>query len=325
MIVHSELEALRSDDAPQRRTQAALKALTERWRGGADFAPIETEFGRYAAGEPLSALPALTELFRPDSSVAERISRSLVAPMATFLADHPLGQVSLRHYADGQSATLVLCHGGGSLLSIQAHDPIGLARQRAATAASFTPGETRERVMAGSGEADLITLRAQLPDRAVLIAEPRLLAAGDCQYRDGAVQCQIIHRIDAPLVLLKLQRRNVAGSLTREFALSDGRFLAQAAATPRETRLELFAALLGRMGRRDAAPLLAAMAEEEAGQSLRWQSLKECLALDSATGFAALCRIAASTADPLAPPAGALRAQLIETYPELERLTSCRE
>ena len=111
--------------------------------------------------------------------------------------------------------------------------------------------------------------------------------------------------------------------MTREFRLADGTLAHQAAGNPRESRFELAAALLGRMGRSDAAPLLAAMAEEHGGQSLRWQSLKECLGLDSGTGFAALSRIAAQAGDPLAAPAAALRAQLLERYPQLAEAVRC--
>ena len=68
----------------------------------------------------------------------------------------------------------------------------------------------------------------------------------------------------------------------------------------------------------------AAMAEERGGQSLRWQALRECLGLDTALGFATVCRIAAQPDDPLSAPAGALRAQLLETYPQLEEVAECR-
>jgi hypothetical protein len=51
---------------------------------------------------------------------------------------------------------------------------------------------------------------------------------------------------------------------------------------------------------------------------LRWQAVRECLALDTARGFALLSRIAADPADDLSTSAGALRAQLVETYPQLE-------
>ena len=76
-------------------------------------------------------------------------------------------------------------------------------------------------------------------------------------------------------------------------------------------------ALLGRMGRREAAPTMAAMARESGSEALRWQALRECLALDTKEGFEALTDVARATGDPLAMPAGALRAQLVEAHPEL--------
>jgi hypothetical protein len=56
---------------------------------------------------------------------------------------------------------------------------------------------------------------------------------------------------------------------------------------------------------------------------VRWQALRECLALDTATGFAALGRLAATTDDPLAAPAQALHAQLLERYPALAGVEPC--
>jgi hypothetical protein len=81
-------------------------------------------------------------------------------------------------------------------------------------------------------------------------------------------------------------------------------------------------ALLGRMRRAETAPVMAAIAREPGDASLRWQALRECLALDTAAGLAALSYLARTGDDPLAPPAGALRAQLIETHPELHALDS---
>ena len=49
---------------------------------------------------------------------------------------------------------------------------------------------------------------------------------------------------------------------------------------------------------------------------LRWID-RECLALDTAAGFRALATLARLADDPLACPAGALRAQLVEAHPQL--------
>jgi len=93
----------------------------------------------------------------------------------------------------------------------------------------------------------------------------------------------------------------------------EGRLVHQSAGTIGESAQELMLALLGRMKRADAVPLMARMSGE-GGESLRWQALRECLALDSGAGFRALCAIAADPGDVLAAPAGALRAQLLEAY-----------
>ena len=103
----------------------------------------------------------------------------------------------------------------------------------------------------------------------------------------------------------------------REYALADGALLQQAAGDIRHSRHEMMVALLGRMKRREAAPLLAEIVVEEGADSLRGEALREALALDTAHGFAALCRVARSPLDPLAAPAGALRGQLIEAHPRL--------
>jgi hypothetical protein len=75
-------------------------------------------------------------------------------------------------------------------------------------------------------------------------------------------------------------------------------------------------AVLGRMGRADAAPALAEMARDGC-EHVRWQAVRECLALDTAEGFRTLAAIARDPADSLAAQAGTLRAQLLEAHPQL--------
>ena len=129
--------------------------------------------------------------------------------------------------------------------------------------------------------------------------------------------------VSSCLVTLRLQRRRAEDGPTREYALADGRLLHLAASNPRDSRLELMMALAGRMERGDAAAPIAALARGEGSTALRWQALRECLALDTLTGFQTLTAIATSPGDPLAATAGALRAQLIETYPQLRQVDLC--
>ena len=115
--------------------------------------------------------------------------------------------------------------------------------------------------------------------------------------------------------MLRLARADDDQPETRQYALSDGRLLHRASGSRDESRREMAMALLGRMGRTDAAPLLAELSLEGSAH-IRWQSLRETLALDSRAGFDALSRIAADPADALCAPAAALRTRLIETYPQ---------
>ncbi|MDG2005376.1 MAG: hypothetical protein P8J20_18800 [Novosphingobium sp.] len=132
-----------------------------------------------------------------------------------------------------------------------------------------------------------------------------------------------VRDVETCLVTLRLQRRLPDLGPTREYRLADGQLVHQAAGHVRDSRIEMTMALLGRMGREDAASLLAEVALEEGSAALRWQALRECLALDTLTGFTKLCAVVRSMDDELAPMAGALRSQLIEAHPQLAEIAEC--
>lgn len=323
MYIRPELQALRVDDTPQRQAQTALRDVYEDWRTAGPGQQAEAEVARYAGGAVLEDLPMLSALFAPDDDSAEEFTGDLIARMLEQLAAEPLSQIPLRYSTDETLSSVLIARHGTTTLVLQAIDGSGLARKSAPVSASFPPTETLERVIAGSADAVRVQALALRPDGADLFSEPVTLRAGSIRHRFGANEAQLLQRVPTQLVTLKLQRRIAGPAVTREYRLSDGQLVHQAAGCPRDSRLELSAALLGQMGRSDAAPLLAAMAEERGSTALRWQALRECLGLDSAAGFAVLCRIARDAADPLADPAGALRAQLLETYPQLAGACPC--
>lgn len=323
MIIRPELRALRSDDAPQRRAQTALGMAVAAWRAAPWAATAEQELARFAGGAALEDLPLLAALFTPGDPAAAEFCAGLVQTILTRLADDPLGQSPLRHFTDDTITALTILRHGTTTLTLQAIDGAGLARRPQPASAAFTPSETWEHVLAGEARAETITVAAADAHRADFARTALQLAPGVVHHRAGEREVVMLHTVPRTLVSLKLQRRSSGCTVTREYALDDGALLHQAAGSPRDSRLELSAALLGRMGRTDAAPLLAAMAEEQGHTSLRWQALRECLALDTGQGFAALSRIARRAADPLADPAGALRAQLIESHPQLAKVDPC--
>ncbi|NBW75361.1 MAG: hypothetical protein EBR34_06115 [Sphingomonadaceae bacterium] len=323
MLIRPELMALRADDSPQRRIQQRLVAQSDAWRQSGPGAAIEEQLLRFAGGARLEELPELMVLFTPGEPAAADLVGEVASWLLAELAGAPLGQVPLRHHCDRTLATLQLVRCHRASLAVQAIDGAGLAGKPHSASVSFAANETWDHVLAGSAEVEQVRITAPRPGGVVLERTNSTIGPGHIASRHGRQSAQLLIRVPGVLVTLKLQRSDGSGVPTREYALDDGRLLHQAAGSPRDSRLELTAALLGRMGRRDAAPLLAAMAEEAGSPHLRWQALRECLGLDTAIGFAVLTVVARRSTDPLAAHAGALRAQLLETYPQLAGVPPC--
>jgi hypothetical protein len=327
VIIHPELRALRSDDTPQRVAQKGLRAAMDEWRARPQVGALLAEVERFAAYRDFAECPALARLFEPGDPAAGLLASEFVTATAAALGQAPLGHVPLRNFTDGLVSTLVLARAGNATLSLVALDGQALAAKPEPVTADFSPSETWEHVLAGQACADRIERRIErqspVDGDAVLESRKIELRPGQVVRRDAEREVLQIRDVDGCLVLLRLNRRRAAAGPTREYRLADGRLVHQAAGNPRDSRIELMMALLGRMGRGDAAPLLAAIAREDGSTALRWQALRECLALDTLAGFHALCEVARSSEDALSSPAGALRAQLIQSYPQLAEVDAC--
>jgi hypothetical protein len=315
--LHPVIAALRSDDAPQRQAQAALFAALAGWRGSREVAAVLEAVAAYGGGAVLDQCPPLAHLFAP-SGAAAGFAASFADMAARALAAAPLGHVPLRHFTDGAVSTLLLARSERAALFLSAVSGPALAGQKPPVSVSFAASEAHEAVLGGSARADMVTLGADGLELSGLSLAPGTVLARDCTR-----EALVLREVTGTLVSLRLQRRTVEPAPTREVELASGRLIHQAASTAAESRTELMVALLGRMGRADAAPVLAGIAREPGPAGLRWQALRECLALDTATGFAALCALAGACDDALAAPAGALRAQLIEAHPQLAELVAC--
>lgn len=316
MRVNPAIAALRRDRTLQQRAQAALFAVRDAWQANTRVAPVLDELSAFGRGAALSTCPALAGLFA-SGAAAERLAATFCTTFAGALAGEPFDQLPFRHGFDGALATLLLARAGSAQLTLLAQEP----GEYAAANVLFSDADRLDAVLAGEASARLTERR---PDGALEHDELRL-AAGHRVALDRSRQALFVRRVDRRLVTLRL-RRSGPGAV-REHSLADGRLLRQAAGDVRQSRHEMMLTLLARMHRREAAPLIAEIARDEGPDALRWQALREALALDTAHGFAALCRIARSPADPLAAPAGTLRAQLVEAHPELRAFeeAQCRE
>jgi hypothetical protein len=314
MRIDPQLRALRGDCSPQRDAPDLLFAAREAWRADPRAAAMLRELEAYGEGAPLAECPALAAAVG-DRAVAMEPVGAFMEHMLPAMRAQPLGQVPLRQYSGNGVSSLLLARAGRAMLLLTAREAGRVAR----AAVSFSDGERHELVLAGEAGAQLVRLGEVGPERAQLTSEAIALRAGVSRSPDLSSEALMTERVTRRLVCLRLIRTAQAPRPTREYRLADGAFLHQASGDMRESRHELMLALLGRMGCADAVPAMAEMARE-GSEHLRWQALRECLALDTAAGFRTLCAIALDAADPLAGPAGALRAQLLEAHPVLAQL-----
>lgn len=312
MRVDPAIAALRRDRARQRRAQEAMAAASARWRATPGCAHVLADFERYAGGAPLRQCAALQDVFG-DRESAPRLVAALTRALCAALARDPFGHPPFRHGSDRGTATLLLAGRGTAQLVLLACEP----GRRSFDVVTFSDGERGEAVLAGEASARLVHRR---DGNGRLTARPLALGPGARLALDLREQALQVLAIERRLVLLRLQRSARDPGPAREYDLSSGAVLRQAAGDIRTSRHEMMLALLGRMRCAEAAPVMAAIAREPGDASLRWQALRECLALDTAAGFAALGELAGAMQDPLAPSARALHAQLLAAHPDLAAL-----
>jgi len=311
MRIDPAIAALRGDRAPQRRAQAAMAAACEAWRAEPAVAPVLADLERFGAGEELAQCSALDALFtRPGGAGA--LVDALCRQHLPVLRESPFGHPVFRHGYDGEVSTLLLARAGRAHLVLHALEP----GRREFASAGFSDAVRFEAVLAGEAEARVVRR-----DAAQAFAfEPMQLRDGVCLGLDLTREALQVTGITRRLVALRLHRFASSPGPSREYTLPGGALLQQASGDLRASRHEMMLATLGRMGRCEAAPEMAAMAREPGEESLRWQALRECLALDTEAGFRALLDLASRKGDPLAAHAEALRAQLLELHPQLHAL-----
>lgn len=320
MRIDPVLAQLRRDPAPQQAAQAALEACRDAWRAAPSTEPLLAELVAFGDGAALADCPLL------DAALAEReqalgLLSGLFDPLTRALRDNPLGHVPFRHQYSGGIAVLQLASAGRATLSLlcyeASHDG---ARERVATVC-FSGGERHELCLAGAARVRVFETRREEAARAWFDVEERVLRQGDRLRFAGTARTKIVDEPLGRLIVLRLARSEECPGAAREYRIADGALVHIASGDRAESRDEMAAAVLGAMGRADAAPVLAAMAREgTASDHLRWQALRQTLGVDTASGFATLTAIARDAGDALAVPAGALRASLVERHPQLADL-----
>lgn len=315
MQVHPHIAALRSDRAPQRAAQAAIHDAREDWAREPGASELLAELEAYGRGAPFESCPMLEAVFTGQGE-AERLMDALSRHYCTAMAANPIGHPPFRNGFDGMASSILLARSERAQLMLQAREPGDMHN----AGHVFSDATRFDAVLAGEAEARIVRKVSEQDGQACFAEEKVSLRSCQRYAFDLSSEALVIDKVARRLVVLRLMRVDDEPQPGREYCATSGRMLHQSAATIAISRQETIVALLGRMGRTDAAPAIADLARSSGDMSLRWQAVREALALDSATGFALLGEIARTADDPLAHQAGALRAQLLETYPELARL-----
>lgn len=318
MRIGPELQALRGDSISQRQAQAALESARDAWRADPRVAALLVELNDYGEGRSLDGCAMLRSLFERKGRGAEFVA-PLVDALVTVLRAHPLGQIPFRHQLSQGLGVLQLALSSRAALSLLIYDESTQAAASPDATLCFSDGERSEVVLAGAADLQMMEIVEDRDVSARIVGTPRRVTAGDVLHFPGFARTKLVERVHGRLVILRLARSPETPQASREFRLSDGALVHRASGDRRESRHEMMMALLGRMRRHDAAPVFAEMTRE-GSEHLRWQALRECLALDTAIGFAALSRLANDPIDSLRAPAGALRAQLLDAHPQLGQL-----
>jgi hypothetical protein len=316
VLIGPELRALRADDGPLRTAQAAMHARIADWRDSAAVRAVDDALAAYDAGAEIGALTVLAELMAARG--ARDYADSFVAGLLRALGDQPLGHIALRHFHEGGRSSLVLSRVGKVTLSLETRVGVSLS-EAPARRVVLTDMESRDVVLAGAMEGRLVRAQEGADGMSFAIV-PMVLRTGDTSVRYGRREAMAVDRVEGRFTRLRLQRRGDIPAPARAYDLATGALIGQASADLANSRRTLMIALLGRMGRGEDAPVLAAIARDVGDTDVRWQAVRECLGLDTATGFGLLGELARRIGDPIRDDAAPLRARLLEQHPQLAAL-----
>ena len=226
----------------------------------------------------------------------------LDAAMADIVA-HPQRGVAVPVHAGQGVASLRLYRDRHVALSLMLYDRRPATNDRVAGARpaslSFTGGWTRLRVV-GGGPARGVRYRLEPARNGELRCREwrrDWLVPGRSLTIANAGQALRFDSIDRDMAILKLVVRDPRCEVARIFDAVTGRRIGQRQAREEEGRMRMVMTLLRSLGRRDAV-LAIAEAMADSSEYLRWEAMRECLALDARQAMPGLVAMARQDPSP---------------------------
>jgi hypothetical protein len=308
MHAHPDVARLRGAMAPQPACDAALAT----WRASPQVEALRAALGRLEAGAPLADLPSLARLMH-DHAAAMQLVEGFLASLMTALRAEPLAHLPIGHSGAPGMARLRLIEHGRSCLMLTA-----LARRarRVSPSALFEDGVMHELVVAGRGEALLHHIEG-----GAVVSAPLALTPGARMERNGPDNARQITAITQPLLLLQVTCAAERPGPSREIGVDDGRLIATISGCKRSSQQMMALGVIGALDHRAGIGAMAALAGDASRpRDLRWEAMRQVLAMDAPRGLALLAALAGHGSDTLAVPAAALQRQLIAARPEFADL-----
>ena len=313
MRIDDHIAALRDDPVSQRLAQQQLDQAKADWLGQPQVAGLADELEQYSRGQSLAQLHGLQEVMTSHEAASAMVE-NWQAHFVQAVRENPLGHVPLKHNYAAGFATLRLFEAGPVTLSLVTYEQVD--RQVQPQVAAFSEREQYEIVIAGRAQGLLYTR----PDEdglaaGVDVASQRLRSGSTIALESDRCSRQITD-VRGRLLLLQLGRAAAEPGPVKEIRISDGMIVHQSSGTKRESQISMAMAVLTELGREDAAPACASLAQS-GPDYLRWDALRHTLALDPVRGFCLLGPMANDSDDELAQPARELRDQLAAAHPQL--------
>jgi hypothetical protein len=308
MQVHPDVAQLRGESAPQPACDAALAA----WRALPQVIAVRAALARVGQGARIDDQPALASLVH-DHAAAVAFVEAFVAPLIGALRAEPLAHLPLGHAATPGMARLRLIEQGRACLTLTALAP---RAHCVSPTALFEDAVVHEMVVAGAGAALVYRLAG-----AVLTTEALRLAPGVDLVRVGPDTARQITAITRPLLLLQISCEAASPGPSREIAVDDGRLITAISGCKQTSQQVMALGVLGALEHRAGIGAMARVARDVSrARDLRWEALRQVLALDAASGLALLAALVEDPADALAAPAAATQQQLRAARPDLAPL-----
>lgn len=323
MQIHPAIAALRGAPASQRppidsdqriSARSNLQPLRDAWLATEAVQSLWRDLAAYGAEQECEPETQLARLLE-DHRTARAFVDTLLDGMLAQLRVHPLGEAPFRHKVSQGLSTIQLLEAPGATLSLVAYEP--LPNPQEPDTVLFSDREVREIVVSGAACARRYTQQGE----GNIVSEPLSLDEGATLTLAPRTQARHVLSVSRLLLVLQLTSEPVRPASTRLVDIESGETLRLASGDKSASQAVMALGVLGALREAGSMSVMEATALNLSEDSeVRWESMRQLLALEPKRGLELLRTLSDRAGDPLADPAHALRKRLLESQPELRTL-----